>query len=228
MKRLKHHWSCPVITHGEPYLDNCYCEEKAMKKLDRENCACTGCSKERSAKIAADIAEKVAQAQQQFAGRGAATLTPTGQAANIEEHRLQEAVARKEAECQAMMDELTNQLMKRDSEFLAGTLGFATAGMPFEGEPSVCQEADKVIKDRHETYGSPIQNFEDIAALWDVAFGYKMTEMFTASDVAQAMRLVKEARLINDPAHRDSLVDICGYAQCQNEVNNGELVDEEA
>lgn len=101
----------------------------------------------------------------------------------------------------------------------------AETGSPFAGEVSVCQEAAKVIENRREAYGSAKQNFDDIAALWDVAFGHKMTAMFTASDVAQAMRLVKEARLINDPTHRDSLVDICGYAECQNEVN-GQNVDE--
>lgn len=136
-------------------------------------------------------------------------ITTKESTALVEERRRQEAVARKEAEVKAMIALTTDQQMKKKA-----------------GTPSVCAEADKVIKDRHEAYGNPKQNFDDIAALWDVAFGHKMTEMFTASDVAQAMRLVKEARLINDPTHRDSLVDICGYAECQNEVNNGELVDE--
>lgn len=87
--------------------------------------------------------------------------------------------------------------------------------------PSVCAEADKVIADRHAVYGSPVSNFNDITSLWNAAFGYKMAAPFTPADIAQAMRLVKEARLMNDPTHRDSLVDICGYAQCQNEVANG-------
>ena len=34
----------------------------------------------------------------------------------------------------------------------------------------------------------------------------------TAKDVAAMMMLVKVARFANDPAHRDNLVDICGYA----------------
>lgn len=87
---------------------------------------------------------------------------------------------------------------------------------------SVCQEAEDTILKRDAVYGTVLENFTNIAALWDVAFGHKITEVFTPADVAQAMRLVKEARLINDPMHRDSLVDICGYAQCQNEVNDGE------
>ncbi len=126
---------------------------------------------------------------------------------------------RKEVRLQEIVDRVTDDAVKIGrSAFLADVFDKA----------SVCQEADKVIKNRHEAYGSPKQNFDDIAALWDVAFGHKMTEMFTASDVAQAMRLVKEARLINDPAHRDSLVDICGYAECQNEVVNGQNVGETA
>jgi hypothetical protein len=34
----------------------------------------------------------------------------------------------------------------------------------------------------------------------------------TPQDVSVMMILLKAARLANDPSHRDSVVDICGYA----------------
>lgn len=38
---------------------------------------------------------------------------------------------------------------------------------------------------------------------------------FVAEDVAAAMRLVKESRLVNSPGHQDSMVDIAGYARTE-------------
>lgn len=130
---------------------------------------------------------------------------------------------RKEAELQDIVDKVSDDAVNIGR----GVFYFDDFNKDSIKKP-VCQEAEDTILKRGAVYGTVLENFTNIAALWDVAFGHKMNDMFTASDVAQAMRLVKEARLINDPGNRDSLVDICGYAQCQNEVNNGELVDEEA
>lgn len=84
----------------------------------------------------------------------------------------------------------------------------------------VLQEADSLVTgDRNNTYGSPTQNFENIAALWNVQFGHMMKDgtQFTGADVAAAMIHVKLARVIAQPK-RDNYVDIAGYAACGWEV----------
>jgi hypothetical protein len=85
---------------------------------------------------------------------------------------------------------------------------------------SVIEEAAGILAERAAAYGNPIPNHERIAAFWTVKFRRKLKdgEVVTASDVAQCMRLVKESRLIETPGHRDSLVDICGYADCENVI----------
>jgi len=67
---------------------------------------------------------------------------------------------------------------------------------------------------RSGAYGEPKKNFEDIAGLWNIQFQHKLSEPLTASDVAQAMVHVKQARLIKDDTKEDTWTDIAGYAAC--------------
>lgn len=67
----------------------------------------------------------------------------------------------------------------------------------------------KINDDRGSTYGHPAINFQRIADLWKVVLGHEVTTL----QVAQMMRLVKEARLVQTPGHVDTLVDIAGYAR---------------
>ncbi len=77
---------------------------------------------------------------------------------------------------------------------------------------TVASEAESLVEGhRQDDYGHPSIDLGRTAKLWTALFDYE----FTASDVAQAMRMVKESRLRNSPRHRDSLVDICGYALTQ-------------
>ena len=83
---------------------------------------------------------------------------------------------------------------------------------------SVLAEAERIIYgDREKTYGKPSKNLETIAKMWNaylVASGVA-TEgggILIGKDVAVMMVLLKAARLGNDLDHRDSVVDICGYA----------------
>ena len=76
---------------------------------------------------------------------------------------------------------------------------------------TVCQEADRITNgDRKDVYGHPSVNFGNIAKLWST---YLQKEI-TAEQVAVCMILVKVERLRHAPGHRDSIVDIAGYANC--------------
>lgn len=67
-----------------------------------------------------------------------------------------------------------------------------------------------VLKDRNETHGEPEDNFGRIAELWSA---YKRVQ-FNATDVAAMMALMKVARIAQSPSHRDSWIDLAGYAAC--------------
>lgn len=83
---------------------------------------------------------------------------------------------------------------------------------------SVLDEAKEIIYgDREKTYGHPSKNLLSIAVMWETYLRSRGWDINTGSglepeDVAVMMVLLKAARLANDPSHRDSLVDICGYA----------------
>jgi len=75
---------------------------------------------------------------------------------------------------------------------------------------SILEEAQKIIYgDREQTYGTPAKNLDRIAQLWNAYTG--ITQL-TAVDVCNMMCLLKIARLVNQPNHRDSIVDLAGYA----------------
>lgn len=84
---------------------------------------------------------------------------------------------------------------------------------------------------RRNAYGTPEQNFERIARLWN---GYLVNAGIldanvmndpeakggvTPGDVSLMMALMKIARLAETPDHYDSFVDLVGYALTGAEVN---------
>lgn len=83
---------------------------------------------------------------------------------------------------------------------------------------NVLEEAKTIIYgDREKTYGHPSKNLLAIAAMWETYLSSRGlwnddSDGLKPEDVAIMMVLLKAARLGNDPTHRDSLVDICGYA----------------
>lgn len=85
---------------------------------------------------------------------------------------------------------------------------------------SILTEAAQVVEGpRQAAYGSPADNFNRIARLWTAHLAnIGVQAELGASDVAAMMRLMKEARLANSPNHRDSLVDLAGYAACQAQI----------
>ena len=87
-------------------------------------------------------------------------------------------------------------------------------------------EARRLITgDRNMTYGTPTENFKNIARLLNIQFAHKLKdgEEFSSVDVSVMMIIVKLARLIAQPK-MDNFLDIIGYAacggECQKELND--------
>lgn len=73
---------------------------------------------------------------------------------------------------------------------------------------TILDEAKKVIwGDREKTYGKPEVNMERIAGFWSIIFGHPVT----VEQACLGMAAVKMSRLVHNPDHRDSQVDLCGY-----------------
>ena len=69
-------------------------------------------------------------------------------------------------------------------------------------------EAAHTVEERGRVYGSPAPNMIATARLWSVVLGQEVTP----SQVALCLIQLKVARLLVTPTHRDSMVDIAGYA----------------
>ena len=80
---------------------------------------------------------------------------------------------------------------------------------------SKCLDTAKslICDDRHKEYGDTNSNFSDIAKIWSVVLGHKVTP----KQVALCMIAVKMSRLRQNIQHEDSWVDIAGYAGCGSE-----------
>lgn len=80
----------------------------------------------------------------------------------------------------------------------------------------ILEEAIKcVTRDRNASYGSPEDNFNHIADLWNAQFKSRLGEFkFTALDVAVMFCLMKIARIRTSPGKDDNYIDLAGYAAC--------------
>ena len=76
------------------------------------------------------------------------------------------------------------------------------------------QHAAAVVRDRRRSYGAPADLFERVALRWSQVLGAEVT----AAQVGLCLIDLKLARLVGDPKHLDSLVDVAGYAACVREV----------
>lgn len=75
--------------------------------------------------------------------------------------------------------------------------------------PRVVREALRLVSsDRQARYGSPRDNIERIRVRWSQVCGVELT----LSQVCLMMADLKIARLVNDPEHEDSWIDLVGYA----------------
>jgi len=75
-----------------------------------------------------------------------------------------------------------------------------------------------VYGSRQQDYGDALRNMQNIADMWSVILGVKVTwQQVTQCNAAQ-----KLARLINSPDHEDSYIDIAGYAAVWDKAQHGE------
>jgi len=75
----------------------------------------------------------------------------------------------------------------------------------------VCDIAKRLTSyDRQLDYGSPIEDFTKQSRMWSVILQTNVTPQ----QIAMCMIAVKLCRMTNSPRHRDSVVDIVGYARC--------------
>ncbi len=83
----------------------------------------------------------------------------------------------------------------------------------------ILNKAKAVTADRESSYGTPKENFERIAIIWNAILGPEtLQEPLNGGDVAMMMVGLKLARLTQTPDHEDSQIDICGYAALMSEV----------
>lgn len=92
-------------------------------------------------------------------------------------------------------------------------------------QKTILEEAQEIIfGDRERTYGSPDQNLQVIGELWTAyllgTVNKRNKVAVDVNDVCNMMVLLKVARLINTPEHRDSQVDAIGYIALMNRVQH--------
>ena len=79
-----------------------------------------------------------------------------------------------------------------------------------------------VCGQREQDYGSPEDNFQTIANLWNDYLGAAhkgvVNHCITAKDVSVMMILLKTARIASGTGTDDCFVDIAGYAACGGEI----------
>lgn len=71
-----------------------------------------------------------------------------------------------------------------------------------------------ILAARSKIYGDPRQSMSAVAARWSITLGHAVTP----AQVVLCLMDLKLARLQHDSAHRDSMVDLIGYATILNAV----------
>lgn len=86
-----------------------------------------------------------------------------------------------------------------------------------KGSESVLRIAARTTDhDRQEAYGNPSDSHARIAALWSII----LETPVTAERVALCMVATKIARLLSEPTHFDSIVDLAGYARVYQRITD--------
>jgi Domain of unknown function (DUF6378) len=88
------------------------------------------------------------------------------------------------------------------------------------------EDAIKAVSGESQlNYGAPEDNFKRIATLWNAWFTITdrapLMSPIQPWEVAILISLMKDARLANNPSHRDSWLDKAGYAACGADIIEG-------
>jgi hypothetical protein len=78
----------------------------------------------------------------------------------------------------------------------------------------VLQQAAAIIAERGAAYGDVAMSMSAIAERWSITLG----QAVTPAQVVLCMIDLKLTRLAHDPTHRDSVLDVIGYAALLPEV----------
>lgn len=91
---------------------------------------------------------------------------------------------------------------------------------------SILDQAEELTSfDRNDVYGHPADDFARTAAI-ATAMGFTRNgKPLEALDVAQFQICVKLSRWSHSPRHRDTLIDIAGYARAAEMVMTQEIED---
>lgn len=114
-----------------------------------------------------------------------------------------------------MGQKMAEEIAKLPEEIKSSEEPAVFGGVGAEIRETYLDRASEAITSRDEEYGKVLRNFENIAALWEPVFGHGVT----VEQVALCMDLVKTARLISNPKHRDSWVDKIGYSAIGGELS---------
>ena len=93
---------------------------------------------------------------------------------------------------------------------------------PTTREEILRSAAVMVTGERQDDYGTPENNFERIANLWNSYLDRRLDGRISRVDVAAMMALLKIARIASGHGKRDNWVDLAGYAACGGEIQAAE------
>ena len=81
--------------------------------------------------------------------------------------------------------------------------------------PELLEHAASLVNRRRRAYGEPVALFEQVARRWSLTLGTKVSP----AQVVICLIDLKLARLVRDPKHLDSQIDLAGYTACLREVS---------
>ena len=79
---------------------------------------------------------------------------------------------------------------------------------------TMLKHAASLFAERSDQYGEPRVFFEGLAKRWSLTLGHTVTP----AEVVMCLLDLKLTRISHNPKHRDSIVDLAGYAAVLHEV----------
>lgn len=79
---------------------------------------------------------------------------------------------------------------------------------------AMLRQAAGIVAERRNTYGDPAASMAVVARRWSITLGRTVTP----AEVVLCLIDLKLTRLGHDPGHRDSILDVAGYAAILQEL----------